>query len=552
MGIEEEYYSKASLLAQERREAKGKKNKINTTNTTNTANTTNNSSSLNLELYGTPIKFIEGIAIVFGFLAIFYLMYASKVFFTEFTILAIGRSIFGVVVFIIMAVCVLTRRSSLDIIAENIESFRKEYAFKKDDKDNKKITANNQIAFLMKLAMDIIKYWNVSWAVYTIVIMIFYIIFCWIGLFLTILLLLIIGLVIALKRKEVSESVKKYIAGKTREIPAKPPSVGIMTFFGNPIFDLILDAGTAIVYPGVINFLPVEVHQEPEDFKKIAGLFAKGDAEGDTKDDAKGNIPITVNDLQVLYVPELLKLESFISAKEQVGVRDALKNMIASELRKILSKHSFDELIGGGKDGGRKVIETIEEELIEHLTGELVKNKKAKVDKAKAKVDKAKTKVDNAKTKVDLDKAKADMAKAEEDMAKLEADIANAKADMARNGRSDVHLLGINIHRLSISSIETSDEYLRAMVAAAAEDKQRIGEKKDSETETMQAKIYYDAYDKIGEPKSWNHCLQMVMDNKSVREGHSVTPGKREFFESADIQKIAGTILEIVRELKKK
>ena len=550
MGIEEEYFRKASLSAQERREAKGKKNKINTTNTTNT---TNNSSSLDLELYGTPIKVIEGIAIVFGFLAIFYLMYASKVFFTEFTILAIGRSIFGVVVFIIMAVCVLKRRSSLDIIAENIESFREQFAFKKDDKkDVKKITANNQIAFLMKLTMDIIKDWNVSWTVYTIVIMIFYIIFCWIGLFLTVLLLLMIGLVVALKRKDVSESVKKYIAGKTREIPAKPPSVGVMTVFGNPIFDLILDAGTAIVYPGVINFLPVEVHQEPEDFKKIAGLFAKGDAEGDTKDDAKGNIPITVNDLQVLYVPELLKLESFISAKEQVGVRDALKNMIASELRKILSKHSFDELIGGGKDGGRKVIETIEEELIEHLTGELVKNKKAKVDKAKAKVDNAKAKVDNAKTKVDLDKAKVDMAKAEEDMAKIEADIANAKADMARNGRSDVHLLGINIHRLSISSIETSDEYLKAMVAAAAEDKQRIGEKKDSETETMQAKIYYDAYDKIGEPKSWNHCLQMVMDNKSVREGHPVVPGKREFFESADIQKIAVTILEIVRELKKK
>ncbi|MCK5085084.1 hypothetical protein KAK05_00050, partial [Candidatus Parcubacteria bacterium] len=189
MGIEEECLGRVSPSAQRERErakGKGKKNKINTTNTTNIAN---NSSSLDLELYGTPIKFIERIAIVFGFLAILYLMYASKVFFTEFTILAIGRSIFGVVVFIIMAVCVLKRRSSLDIIAENIESFREQFAFKKDDKkDVKKITANNQIAFLMKLTMDIIKDWNVSWTVYTIVIMIFYIIFCWIGLFLTVLL----------------------------------------------------------------------------------------------------------------------------------------------------------------------------------------------------------------------------------------------------------------------------------------------------------------------------------------------------------------------------
>ena len=547
MGIEEECLGRVSPSAQRERErakGKGKKNKINTTNTTNIAN---NSSSLDLELYGTPIKFIERIAIVFGFLAILYLMYASKVFFTEFTILAIGRSIFGVVVFIIMAVCVLKRRSSLDIIAENIESFREQFAFKKDDKkDVKKITANNQIAFLMKLTMDIIKDWNVSWTVYTIVIMIFYIIFCWIGLFLTVLLLLIILICVWLKSPEISESFKKYLKSKTREIPAKPPSVGVMTIFGNPMFDLILDAGTAIVYPGIIDFLPVEVHQEPEDFEEISGLFAKGDSENDDK----GNIPVTVKELQTLYVPELSELKYFVSAKEQSGVRDALKNMIASELRKILSGHSFDELIGGKDAAGKRIIEKIEDKLIEHLTGTLVdKDSRAAIAKAEAEIAKAKA---DMVTGVDIAKAEAAKVEAEAVKAKVEAEIAKAKADMAKNGRSDVHLLGIKVHRISISSIETSDAYLQEMVKAAAEDKQRIAERKDSETEKIQADIYYEAYKKVGEPKSWNHCLQMVMDNKSVREGYPVVPGKREFFESADIQKIAGTILEIIREMKKK
>lgn len=540
--VEEECLGRVCPAAQkERKRAKGKKSKINTTNITN------NSSSLDLELYGMPIRFIEGIAIVFGFLVMFYLMYASKVFFTEFTILAIGKSIFGVVIFIIMAVCVLRRRSSLDIIAENIESFREQFAFKKDDKKGvKKITANNQIAFLMKLAMDIIKDWNVSWTVYTIVIMIFYIISCWIGLFLTVLLLLIILIFVWLKSPEISKSFKKYLKSKTKKIPAKPPSVGVMTIFGNPMFDLILDAGTAIVYPGIIDFLPVEVHQEPEDFEEISGLFAKGDSENDDK----GNIPVTAKGLQVLYVPELSELKEFVSAKEQAGVRDALKNMIASELRKIMSESSFDELIGGKNSAGVRIIEEIEDKLIEHLTGTLVdEDSRAAITKAEAEIVKAEADI---ATGVDIAKSEAVKAKSEAVKAKVEADITKAKADMAKNGRSDVHLLGIKVHRISISSIETSDEYLKAMVEAAAEDKQRIAERKDSETENIQADIYYEAYKRAGEPKTWNHCLQMVMDNKSVREGHQVVPGKREFFESADIQKIAGTILEIVREMKKK
>ena len=509
----------------------------------NEDNTADSSSSSDLKLFGAPVQTVETIVITFCILGVVYLLYMSKLLFAGFALEEMLKS--AVCIFGLLAVIVVVRIKSsiLDIIATNVSTFRGKFK-PKEDEDGKmvitKITTNDQIAFLMKFAMDIVKHWRVSYAIYAVIIAILCIIVSYIGVFLTILLLLIIAVIIVLKAPEISESFKKYLKSKTKEIPAKPPSVGVMTLFGNPFFDLILGPGIVFVYPGIIDFLPIEVHQEPEDFEKITGLFAKGDAEmgaKGTKDDAKGNIPITVNDLQVLYVPELLRLESFISAKEQAGVRDALKNMIASELRKILSRHSFDELIGGGKDGGRKVIETIEEELVEHLIGELFEGKKAKVAEARDKVAKARTEIDKDKAKKDL--------------AEIEEEIAEAKKNMAQNGRSDVHLLGINIHRLSISSIETTDEYLKAMVAAAAEDKQRIGETKDSTTETMQAQIYFDAYKAAGEPKSWNHCLQMVMDNKSVREGHAVTPGKREFFESADMQKLAVTILKIVKEMKK-
>ena len=557
MEIEEECLGRVCPAAQRERErAKGTDKDYRRNKGTRKSNTTDSSSDSKLELYGMPIGPIEGIVNFFGFFCIACLMYMSGMLSFGITIEALGKTAFSVVLFIAMALVVSKGRGITNIMTENVRDIKERFIDKnKENKEKfKKIAVGDQITFLMKLGMDVIKSWSVSRTIYAIIITILCIICFAIGLFLTALLLLIIGLVIVLKRQEISESLKRYIAGKTREIPAKPPSVGVMTLFGKPIFDLVLDAGTAIVYPGIIDFLPVEVHQEPEDFEEIAGLFAKGDSddEGDSKSDVKGNIPVKAKGLQILYIPELSKLENFISAKEQAGVRDALKNMVASELRKILSKHSFDELIGGGKDGWRKVIETIEEELIEHLIGEFIKDRKAKVDKAKTKVDKAKIKVDKAKTEADLTKAKADLTKAKADLIEIEEAIAKAKADMARNGRSDVHLLGIKVHRLSISSIETSDEYLKAMVEAAAEDKQRIAETKDSTTETMQASIYYDAYQRIGEPKSWNHCLQMVMDNKSVRKGHSVVPGQREFLESADLQKIAGTILEIVRELKKK
>ena len=317
MGIEEEYFRKASLSAQERREAKGKKNKIDTTNTTNT---TNNSSDSKLELYGMPIRPIESIVNLFGLFCIFCLMYMSNMLSFGITIEILGKTIFSVVLFIGMVFAVLNGKSIAGIIAENVEDL---FPRRDEEKIKKitKITIGDQIAFLMKLGMDIIKSWSVSRTIYSMIITILCIICFTIGPLLTALLLLIIGLVIVLKRQEISESVNKYIAGKTREIPAKPPNVGVMTLFKKPIFDLVLDAGTAIVYPGVIDFLLVEVHQEPEDFEKIDGLFARGDSDNvgkdDDKNDDKGNIPVTAKGLQVLYVPELSELENFISAKEQ-------------------------------------------------------------------------------------------------------------------------------------------------------------------------------------------------------------------------------------------
>ncbi|MEA2097974.1 MAG: SPFH domain-containing protein [Patescibacteria group bacterium] len=451
-------------------------------------NDTNSLSYSDLKLYGMPIVFIEKIIIIFGFIGTAYLLCASKALFA-----GIGKSIISILILLVMVFTISMSKSIVEILTEDVFRFKKQFVFK--GKNGKvthitKITTSDQISFLMKFAINVIKHWKVSYLVYMIFIAVLYIIYLYIGLLLTALLSLIVLIILWLKVPEILESLKRYLKSKTRKIPAQPPSVGVMTLFGNPLFDVISDSGTLIIYPGVIDFLVVEVHQEPEDFEEIGGLFAKG------------NVPVKARKVQVLYKPEITELEEFISAKEQSGVRDALENMIASKLRKIVAEYSFDQLIGDNDNDDMEIIEELELELIKHLTG---------VDKIDSRIIK----------------------------------------EMAKNGKRDSHLLGIKIYRISISSIETSDEYLAEMVKAAAELKQREGETQDTETETMQARILFEAYKEIGEPKTFNYCLQQVMDNKSVREGHSVVPGKRGFYESLDAQKLAAAVLEIVKELKK-
>ncbi len=446
----------------------------------------NNNNSKNysdFKLYGAPIKFLESIGVIVGLASMVYLLYVSNTFFVEGEI----KNMPGIILFFIMSCLTLIKRSIADIAIKSVNDFKEQFGYKET---RKIITTSDQISFLMNLAISALRSWKIAWLVYTAFVMVLYIIAFYVGLLMTVIMLLMLLFITALKVPEILNNLAKYFRSKTKNIPADPPSIGVMTLFENPLeFDLILDAGTAIIYPGVIGFLTVEVHQEPEDFEEMSGFFAKG------------NIPVKVKGMQIQYKPEITELKEFVSAKKQEGVRDALKNLIADKLRKIIARYEFDELIGERKDGDKEsIIDILELEIKQYLTGEL-------------------------------------------DPEKLEL--------MAINGIRDAHLLGIKIYRIAISSIETTDEYLKEMVAAAAELKQREAERRDSETETIQADIYFEAYERAGESKTFDQCLKMVMDNKLIKLGEPVTPGKREFYESANLQKLAPAILEIVKELKK-
>ena len=474
MGIEDDCFNRRKrkgIDKRHRREEAGRESRN---------NTANNSSHPDLKLYGMPIKFVENVFLIFGFIGVVYLLFVSKVLFAGITAGAIGKSVFSILILIVMAFTILLGRGITDIIAKDIVSFRRQFSSRDEDGNVTsitRITTSDQIALLMKIAINIVKGWKVSWFVYIAFIAVLYIIVCYIGPFLTVLLLLIMLVVIALKLPEISDILKKYLKSKTRNIPADPPSIGVMTLFGNPLFDLILGPGIAIVYPGIIDFLVVEVHKEPQDFKDMKGFI--------TKD----NISVELDKVQVLYIPDTLRIEKFIEAKKQEGVYDVLDSMISNKLKDIIRSLSFADLLSQKGD--------LELEVKSELTGKEKEDKEIR--------------------------------------------------DMGRNGISDDHLLGVVFYRFNIGSINPSAEYIKQMEKKQIEERQKEAELTEIGTEIAQAWALFEAYKLAEEPKSFEECLAMVKDDKIAREGHHIIPGLRKALNSFDPM----IIVEIIKEMKK-
>ena len=428
----------------------------------------------NFNLYGMPINFVESAVVYIGLIGIAYLFYASGVFFVEGARL---RIIFGIIMFFIMFCITLTKKSIADIIIRDINNFKKQFSYKDT---GKMITTSDQISFLMNLAISALKSWKISWLAYTAFIMVLYLIAFYLGLFMTVIILLILLAVIVLKGPEVSNNLEKYFRSKTKNISPDPPNIGIMTFFGNPLdFDLILASGTVIIYPGVIDFLTVEVHQEPYDLKKMTGFISKD------------NIQVILTNIQVLYIPDIMDIKTFIEAKKQKGVEDILDNRIQGKLRELIRAKDFEVLLGEKAK--------IEESIIKFL---LPEEEHKNISK------------------------------------------------MSKKGIKDCHSLGTIIYNFNIGSIETTEEYAEEMMKKGTEKKQQQAEKIETETEVAQATIFQEAFKKAGTPKSFESCLQLVKDDKIAREGHKITPGLRAALSFLNPGTVA-EVLKLYKELKK-
>ncbi|MCK4592807.1 hypothetical protein KAT63_05230, partial [Candidatus Parcubacteria bacterium] len=378
---DEDFFDRVPLTLTKREGPKGKRNRSNAAK--------DSEKYANFRPYGVPIKFFESIVVAIGLFSIAYLLYASKMFFVEGTTL---KSIFGIVIFLMMACITLAGKSIAVIVIRDIKDFKERFSY---EETGEMITTSDQISFLMNLVISALKSWKISWLVYTAAVMVLYLIAFYFGLFMAVIILLILLAVIVLKGPETLDNLEGYFRSKTRNIPADPPSIGVMTLFGNPLgFDLILDAGIAIIYPGIIDFLTVEVHQEPQDFKDMKGFI--------TKD----NIPVELKKVQVLYIPDLLRIAQFISAKKQPGVYDAMDSMISNRLKDIIRGLSFADLLSRKGE--------LELEVKLELTG-----KKAEDDEIRK---------------------------------------------MGQNGVSDDHLLGVNLFRFNIGTIETTEEYTKEML----------------------------------------------------------------------------------------
>jgi len=291
-------------------------------------NETNLGSRLNFKLF-KPIILFETIGTIVGLIVLIYLFYLSGALLVKEEIF---KSILGIVILSIMIFMTAVKgKSVIDIIEEETSIFVKQFSYKEK---GKKIATLDQLNFLMSIVENAFRNWKISWLVYTAIVITVYIVGFYFGLYSAAILSIIILLSAMYVVPAALGNLQVYFSKKTKTIPASPPSIGVMTLFGNPFdFDLILDAGTAIIYPGVIDLIVIEVHQEPQDFEDMKGFI--------TKD----NIPVELKKTQLLYVPDIKRIGQFISAKMQTGVYDTLDSMISNRLKDIIRSLSFADLL---------------------------------------------------------------------------------------------------------------------------------------------------------------------------------------------------------------
>lgn len=412
----------------------------------------NDDNGLNFKLF-KPIILFETIGTIVGLIVLIYLFYLSGALLVKEEVF---KSILGIVILSIMIFMTAVKgKSVIDIVEEETNVFIKQFSYKEKER---KIATLDQLNFLMGIVENAFKSWKISWLVYTAIVITVYIVGFYFGLYSAAILSIIILLSAMYIIPATLKNLQVYFSSKTKIIPASPPSIGVMTLFGNPFnFDLILDAGTAIIYPGVIDFIVIEVHQEPQDFEDMKGFI--------TED----NVPVELKKTQILYVPDIKRIGQFISAKMQTGVYDTLDSMISNRLKDKIRALKFANLLS---EKG-----SLEREVKLELSGKEIEDQELK--------------------------------------------------NMRINGVSDGHLLGINIFRFNIGTIETTDEYRKEMLKKATEERQKEAEIIEVGAEILQAKLIFKAYEEVGQPKPFSECMAMIRDDKIAREGKFIIPGLR-------------------------
>lgn len=269
-----------------------------------------------------------------------------------------------------------------------------------------------------------------------------------------------------------------------RQIPAQPPTKGILTIFGRRLPKILNEGWNFFpIYPWVVGFIPVNVTKINQD------LTPK-----DLRTPDLAEIEVSVS---LTWTPSIegdpTSLISFLNAGGEEGVKTILEDIVGEKLR-IWAIATVE-----GPQTWREAVKAADEAvqiLIAGVAGEA-----------------------------------------------LPADPTERAEAMGRirrgNGVQPIPTLGITLNRLNVTRVKPKGELAKVAELQAKEEQERRGEVFEVGTDLMKAHQLIGAAAAAGQTLTIEDAFRIVMEWKATREGHGFTiPGI-----SPTIAEIVKTIL---------
>lgn len=257
-----------------------------------------------------------------------------------------------------------------------------------------------------------------------------------------------------------------------RKILAKPPYVGLITFWGKRIPKYKREGYRffADFFPFLYGFIPIKIEKVNNDlvFENIRCKIKEEELPQSERDKnlTRSGGEITVK-IGLTWQPDYARgsgqrLISYIDSGSQEGVEAIISDLIEEDIRQMGKEKSWEEFTFA--------LDDLKFSLVKKLTGE--------------------------EPREGLDR------------------------EMHTNGFPDIVDLGIIIWRFNVGQIKEQGKLAEAAEMQAKEIQEKRAEIYELETEIQQAEMLYNAYKDIDTLKTLEECVLEIRRRKAIREGH--------------------------------
>ena len=289
-----------------------------------------------------------------------------------------------------------------------------------------------------------------------------------------------------------------------KNIPAKPPTIGLVTVWGERIEEVKSEGLTLLApyFPFYYDIIPIVIEKRNKDFpfENVRCKFELSDEDTQDKIRSGGSVKVVAS---ITWKPnnapnELIK---FINSGGDSGVTEILADKMAEEIRQMGRENTWEEMVFA--------TQLMSANLIISIVGHNIKTgEKAWKENFEQYTDSLGKYILPSKLPDDPNKKKLIMEKVFDFLHKAMS-----------NGISDDHDLGIKILRLNIKSVEPEGDLKREAENSAKEAQQRRAEDFELQTELRQASILKEAYKKLNEEKTLEQCVLEIRRRKLIKDG---------------------------------